>query len=76
MDPRMKSGAEPKGSEEARAAAHDTGCFGASELLERVLSPNPQAALKRGGRTRAVPVLTDEREGAAGLPAWALGGAS
>ena len=35
-------------SEEARPASHDTGCLGASDLMERVLSrPNLQAALKR-----------------------------
>lgn len=45
---RIKSATEPAGSEEARPAAHDTGCLGASDLLERVLTrPNLQAALKR-----------------------------
>lgn len=43
-------------SEEARPAAHDTGCLGASDLLERVLSrPNLQAALKRVKQNKGSP---------------------
>jgi len=48
MATRMKSVVGPSGSEEVRAAAHETGGLGASDLLEKVLSrPNLQAALKR-----------------------------
>ena len=44
----MKSASGAAGSGEARTATHDTGCLGASDLLERVFSrPNLQAALKR-----------------------------
>jgi len=44
------------GSEEARPAGHDTGCLGASDLLERVLSrPNLQAALKRVRQNKGSP---------------------
>jgi group II intron reverse transcriptase/maturase len=43
-------------SEETRPAAHDTGCLGASDLLERVLSrPNLQAALKRVKQNKGSP---------------------
>lgn len=43
-------------SEETRAAAHDTGCLGASDLMERVLSrPNLQAALKRVRQNKGSP---------------------
>jgi RNA-directed DNA polymerase len=52
----VKSVAGPSGSEEARPAAHDTGCLGASDLLERVLSrPNLQAALKRVRQNKGSP---------------------
>lgn len=52
----MKSATGPSRSEEARAAAHDTGCLGASDLLERVLSrPNLQAALKRVRQNKGSP---------------------
>ena len=52
----MKSATGPSGSEEARAASHDTGCLGASDLLERVLSrPNLQAALKRVRQNKGSP---------------------
>jgi len=44
----MKSATGSAGSEEARPARQDTGCLGASDLMERVLTrPNLQAALKR-----------------------------
>ena len=53
---RMNSVVGPNGSEEARLAAHDTGCLGASDLLERVLSrPNLQAALKRVRQNKGSP---------------------
>lgn len=56
MATRMKSVAGPSGSEEARSAAHNTGCLGASDLLERVLSrPNLQAALKRVRQNKGSP---------------------
>jgi RNA-directed DNA polymerase len=52
----MKSTMEPAGSEEARPAKHDTGCLGASDLLERVLSrPNLQAALQRVKQNKGSP---------------------
>jgi hypothetical protein len=52
----MKSAAGPIGSEEAPAAARDTGCLGASDLLERVLCrPNLQAALKRVRQNKGSP---------------------
>lgn len=52
----MKSATGPSGSEEGWSAAHDTGCLGASELLERVLSrPNLQAALKRVRQNKGSP---------------------
>ena len=52
----MKSAAGPTGSGEARPAAHDTGCLGASDLLERVLCrPNLQAALKRVRQNKGSP---------------------
>lgn len=52
----MKSATGPSGSEEARAATHDTGCLGASDLLERALSrPNLQAALKRVRQNKGSP---------------------
>lgn len=52
----MKSGTVPSGSEEARSAVQDTGCLGASDLLERVLSrPNLQAALKRVRQNKGSP---------------------
>ncbi len=52
----MKSATGPSGSEEAWPAAHDTGCLGASDLLERVLSrPNLQAALKRVRQNKGSP---------------------
>ena len=52
----MKSATKPAGSEEARPAAHDTGCLGASDLLERVvLRPNLQAALKRVRQNKGSP---------------------
>lgn len=53
---RMKSATEPAGSEEARPAAQDTGCLGASDLLETVVSrPNLQAALKRVRQNKGSP---------------------
>ena len=53
---RMNSVVGPRGSEEARPAAHNTGCLGASDLLERVLSrPNLQAALKRVRQNKGSP---------------------
>lgn len=56
LEPRVKSVVGPSGSEEARPAAHDTGCLGASDLLERVLSrPNLQAALKRVRQNKGSP---------------------
>jgi RNA-directed DNA polymerase len=56
MATRMKSVVGPSGSEKARSAAHDTGCLGASDLLERVLSrPNLQAALKRVRQNKGSP---------------------
>jgi RNA-directed DNA polymerase len=56
LEPRMKCAAGPCGSEEARAAIHDTGCLGASDLLERVLSrPNLQVALKRVRQNKGSP---------------------
>ena len=56
MPGRMKSATERTGSEEARPAMHDTGCLGASDLLERVLSrPNLQAALKRVRQNKGSP---------------------
>lgn len=52
---RMKS-VEAARSEEARTADHDTGCLGASDLMERVLSrPNLQAALKRVKQNKGGP---------------------
>ena len=52
----MKSATKPAGSEEARPAAQDTGCLGASDLLERVvLRPNLQAALKRVRQNKGSP---------------------
>lgn len=52
----MKSARLTAGSEEARSATHDTGCLGASDLLERVLSrPNLQAALKRVRQNKGSP---------------------
>lgn len=52
----MKSAVGPTGSEEARAAMHNTGCLGASDLLERVLTrPNLQAALKRVRENKGSP---------------------
>src|SRR5690606_41256862 len=40
----------------ARTADHDTGCLGASDLMERVLSrPNLQAALKRVRQNKGGP---------------------
>jgi group II intron reverse transcriptase/maturase len=52
----MKSATGAIGSEEARPAGHDTGCLGASDLLERVLSrPNLQAALKRVRQNKGSP---------------------
>jgi len=52
----MKCAAGPTGSGEARAATRDTGCLGASDLLERVLSrPNLQAALKRVRQNKGSP---------------------
>lgn len=52
----MKSARSIAGSEEARAATHDTGCLGASDLLERALSrPNLQAALKRVRQNKGSP---------------------
>lgn len=51
----MKS-VEAARSEEARTADHDTGCLGASDLMERVLSrPNLQAALKRVKQNKGGP---------------------
>lgn len=51
----MKSAGEAR-SEEARPAMHDTGCLGASGLMERVLSrPNLQAALKRVRQNKGSP---------------------
>ena len=56
MATRMNSVVGPNGSEEARPASHDTGCLGASDLLERVLSrPNLQAALKRVRQNQGSP---------------------
>jgi RNA-directed DNA polymerase len=53
---RMKSATGAIGSGEARPARHDTGCLGASDLLERVLSrPNLQAALKRVRQNKGSP---------------------
>jgi len=53
---RMKSAAVPVGSGEARPATQDTGCSGASDLLERVLSrPNLQVALKRVKQNKGSP---------------------
>ena len=53
---RMKSARLTAGSEEARAATHDTECLGASDLMERVLSrPNLQAALKRVRQNKGSP---------------------
>lgn len=53
---RMNSVVGPSGSEEERPAAHNTGCLGASDLLERVLSrPNLQAALKRVRQNKGSP---------------------
>ena len=52
----MKSATVPTGSGEARPAAHDTGCLGASDLLERVLArSNLQAALKRVRQNKGSP---------------------
>lgn len=52
----MKSARVTAGSEEARAATHDTGCLGASDLMERVLSRlNLQAALKRVRQNKGSP---------------------
>lgn len=52
----MKSARLTAGSEEARAATHDTECLGASDLMERVLSrPNLQAALKRVRQNKGSP---------------------
>lgn len=52
----MKCAADASGSEEARPATCDTGCLGASDLLERVLSrPNLQAALKRVRQNKGSP---------------------
>jgi RNA-directed DNA polymerase len=52
----MKSARSAAGSEEARTAMNDTGCLGASDLLERVLSrPNLQAALKRVRQNKGSP---------------------
>ncbi|HSS94192.1 MAG TPA: group II intron reverse transcriptase/maturase [Candidatus Dormibacteraeota bacterium] len=52
----MKSAMRPAGSEEARPAALDTGCLGASDLMERVLTrPNLQAALKRVRQNKGSP---------------------
>ena len=56
MQSRMKSATGAIGSEEARPARHDTGCLGASDLLERALSrPNLQAALKRVRQNKGSP---------------------
>lgn len=53
---RMKSARLTAGSGEARAATHDTGYLGASDLMERVLSrPNLQAALKRVRQNKGSP---------------------
>ena len=50
---RMKSARARARSGEARPAEHDTGCLGASDLMERVLSrPNLQAALQRVRRNK------------------------
>jgi RNA-directed DNA polymerase len=52
----MKSARRTAGSEETRAATHDTERLGASDLLERVLSrPNLQAALKRVRQNKGSP---------------------
>ncbi len=52
---RMKSAPQAR-SEEARPASHDTGCLGASDLMERVLTrPNLQAALKRVKQNKGSP---------------------
>ena len=52
----MKSATVPTGSEEARPAGHNTGCLGASDLMERVLArPNLQAALKRVRQNKGGP---------------------
>lgn len=52
----MKSARLTAGSEEARAATHDTEYLGASDLMERVLSrPNLQAALKRVRQNKGSP---------------------
>jgi RNA-directed DNA polymerase len=52
----MKCAAGASGSEEAWPTRHDTGCLGASDLLERVLSrPNLQAALKRVRQNKGSP---------------------
>jgi RNA-directed DNA polymerase len=51
----MKS-ASQSGSEEARWAMNDTGCLGASDLMERVLMrPNLQAALQRVKQNKGSP---------------------
>jgi group II intron reverse transcriptase/maturase len=56
LESRMKCAADAGGSEEARSARHDTGCLGASDLLERVLlRPNLQAALKRVRQNKGSP---------------------
>lgn len=55
-EPRMKSAAVPAHSGEARSAAHDTECLGASDMLGRVLArPNLQAALKRVRQNKGSP---------------------
>jgi RNA-directed DNA polymerase len=52
----MKSATVPTGSGEAQPATHDTGCLGASDLLEQVLArPNLQAALKRVRQNKGSP---------------------
>jgi RNA-directed DNA polymerase len=56
VEPRMKSAAGPTCSGEARSATQDTGCLGASDLMERVLArPNLQAALKRVRQNKGSP---------------------
>jgi group II intron reverse transcriptase/maturase len=52
----MKSAKASARSGEARPAAHDTGCLGASDLMERVLTrPNLMAALQRVRRNKGSP---------------------